>query len=157
MMNQTFILFFLVIFLLNGYCVERCCQKYRCEIDSPPGGLHTCQQQKEFNKCDEDWMRGYCCQTCPNACPEDQCHTPKDTEYLAIDENTKNFIFHGNYVFLNGANLPWWEYGKDFGGDQSDETIEKLEEMLEQIRDSGGNVIRVWIFCEGTKSYIYYF
>jgi hypothetical protein len=30
----------------------------------PPGNTGTCQEQQQWGKCNEGWMKGFCCQTC---------------------------------------------------------------------------------------------
>ncbi len=37
--------------------------------DIPPDTLHTCQQQREWNKCVEPWMQGFCRATCGQCKP----------------------------------------------------------------------------------------
>lgn len=32
--------------------------------DKPPSGGYTCAQQSSWGKCDESWMKGYCCKSC---------------------------------------------------------------------------------------------
>ena len=51
-----------------------------CTDVSPPG-RYTCEQQKSYGKCDEDWMvRGqFCAKTCTLVVP-----TPSHTQYCTI-------------------------------------------------------------------------
>ena len=32
--------------------------------DIPPSSDYTCVQQSQWGKCNETWMKGYCCQSC---------------------------------------------------------------------------------------------
>lgn len=77
------------------------------------------------------------------------------TDFLAIDKTNHTFTLGGRRVFLSGVNMPWINYGGDFGGDTA-ATGEgfgqfcSLDEYLRNISKAGGNTIRFWLFVEGT-------
>lgn len=73
-----------------------------------------------------------------------------ETEFLRA-EKTK-LVFRGNEVFLSGANQPWIQYGRDFGNNQTNGLRCELEEYIRNISDSGGNVVRMWLFVEGQSA-----
>eukprot|EP01083_Nonionella_stella_P318228 1162120_1 len=148
------IFWYLLLALVYSICsdsiaLERCCQRYRCEIDSSPGGKYTCPQQQHMGKCNTHWMKGYCCQSCPSSCPEDTCIESNATPYLSVDKTTNNFMFNGDYIFLNGANEPWFDYGQDFGGHRHPGITKHFMSTVNKIKISGGNSVRIWIFGEG--------
>ena len=44
---------------------------YQCYQDiRPPGCSTLCVQKAYYGQCDETWMKGYCCQSCPDGCSE---------------------------------------------------------------------------------------
>ena len=52
-------------------------------------------------------------------------------------------------VFLSGANLPWVNYGRDFGNAQPNGVACALQDYVADLRASGGNSIRLWLFTQG--------
>ena len=52
-------------------------------------------------------------------------------------------------VFLSGANLPWLNYGNDFGNAQPNGKACALQDRVADLRASGGNSIRLWLFTQG--------
>ena len=52
----------------------------------------------------------------------------------------------GSAEWLNGINLPWINYGKDFGGGRS---VPKMEAAFTQFEKVGINSVRVWVHCDG--------
>ena len=60
--------------------------------------------------------------------------------------------FQGKEVFLNGVNMPWNEFGWDFGehhewGIGYDSTY--FENTFTELEEHGVNSIRMWIHCDG--------
>lgn len=55
----------------------------------------------------------------------------------------------GTTVFLSGANLPWLDYGNDFGNVQTNGVACELQEYVRNISANGGNSVRVWLLVEG--------
>ena len=60
-----------------------------------------------------------------------------------------NLPLGGEPVFLSGANLPWIQYGADFGNAQSNALACGHREAIANVSAHGGNSIRVWLFTEG--------
>lgn len=52
--------------------------------------------------------------------------------------------------WLNGINLPWINFGYDFGGETS--TVDQMESAFSDFRAAGINSVRVWIHCDGRGS-----
>ena len=77
---------------MAGYCCTSCTEacesqcssssssntEYSCDDDVSPDD-NTCSDQASWDKCDEDWMEGYCCSSCPDACSS-QCGTVYNTD-----------------------------------------------------------------------------
>lgn len=78
--------------------------------------------------------------------------------YLSEKENGNIDTFelrNTDFIKNSGFNLPWINYGwdigrnpwnKNHGGFSSNKTI--LENKLEKIKESGGQIVRVFIFCD---------
>ena len=71
-----------------------------------------------------------------------------DVPRLGISKDG-GFVFGGKAVFLSGANLPWVNYGADFGNNQTSEVKCALRSAVANISEAGGNSVRVWLFVEG--------
>ena len=57
----------------------------------------------------------------------------------------------GRDVFLNGVNLAWLRWGRDFVASDDVFTLCHFEEALRFVVEHGGNALRVWIFTEPSK------
>jgi hypothetical protein len=55
--STSFVVLVLVAGLLLPGAEAACC-------NVPPNDWYTCQELQALDKCTEDWMEGYCCQTC---------------------------------------------------------------------------------------------
>lgn len=51
--------------------------------------------------------------------------------------------------WLNGINLPWIDFGKDFGPGTS---VPKMAEAFADFEKAGMNSVRVWVHCDGRHS-----
>ena len=69
------------------------------------------------------------------------------TNFLRV-EGSRLFLGDGE-VFLSGANLPWLNYGNDFGNAQPNGKACALQDRVADLRASGGNSIRLWLFTQG--------
>ena len=69
------------------------------------------------------------------------------TVFLRV-EGSRLFLGDGE-VFLSGANLPWLNYGNDFGNAQPNGKACALQDRVADLRASGGNSIRLWLFTQG--------
>ena len=69
------------------------------------------------------------------------------TVFLRV-EGSRLFL-GGAEVFLSGANLPWLNYGNDFGNAQPNGKACALQDRVADLRASGGNSIRLWLFTQG--------
>ena len=69
------------------------------------------------------------------------------SDFLAVAGS--ELTLRGNPVFLSGANLPWINYGQDFGDGQSNGIACELQSFVTNVSKSGGNSIRLWLFVEG--------
>ena len=72
------------------------------------------------------------------------------TSFLAI--NGTVFSYGGKSpVFLSGANMPWINYGNDFGNNQTQGHRCALQSYIQNVSAAGGNSIRIWLFVEGAS------
>ncbi|RUS82647.1 hypothetical protein EGW08_009600 [Elysia chlorotica] len=69
---------------------------------------------------------------------------------LSVSGN--RFLFKGEHVFLSGGNLPWINYGYDYGNNQWAGVKGRVEDQLRMLRDAGGNSLRLWIHIQGESS-----
>lgn len=53
-------------------------------------------------------------------------------------------------VWLNGINLPWIDFGQDFGG--GSDSGPKIQEAFEKFHSAGINSVRIWIHCDGRRN-----
>ncbi|KAG7154873.1 mannan endo-1,4-beta-mannosidase-like [Homarus americanus] len=63
-----------------------------------------------------------------------------------------DLTYGGEKVFLNGCNIAWHDYGRDFGNGDYDGT---LEQWVQEIASSGGNSIRAWVHVEGYSTPVF--
>ena len=102
---------------LNGYCCITCGDKscldecydgdisnfpsdfnpYDCESDIAPNS-DTCPESYSYQNCEEDWMNGYCCNSCPNAC---NCGSLTDSYYQQNNNNNNGGGGGGQYDKLS--------------------------------------------------------
>jgi len=66
-----------------------------------------------------------------------------------LGTNGTSLSFNGKDVFLSGANMPWINYGNDFGNNQSLGHRCQLESFVQNVSAAGGNSLRLWLFVEG--------
>lgn len=59
--------------------------------------------------------------------------------------------FRGKEIFLSGANLAWFEYGRDFGAQDAADR-KAFAAFFADLRANGGNCARIWVHTEGTDS-----
>eukprot|EP00948_MAST-09A_sp_MAST-9A-sp1_P002901 g2901.t1 len=74
-------------------------------------------------------------------------HDTSSTKRITVKDSTLQF--DGKQIFLSGANLPWVQYGDDFGNNQSTSVRQSLENAVNTVASAGGNSIRIWLFVEG--------
>lgn len=70
---------------------------------------------------------------------------------LPIGAQSK-ILFHGQDVYINGINLPWNNFGWDFG--EHDEWGVGFDEQwfddnFRTLADNGVNCVRIWVHCDG--------
>ena len=69
------------------------------------------------------------------------------TVFLRVEGS--QLVLGDDEVFLSGANLPWLNYGNDFGNAQPNGKACALQDRVADLRASGGNSIRLWLFTQG--------
>ncbi|NP_001298233.1 mannan endo-1,4-beta-mannosidase-like precursor [Biomphalaria glabrata] len=69
---------------------------------------------------------------------------------LAVSGN--QFTYNGQRIFLSGGNLPWIQYAYDFGDHQWDSRKGTFENQLTQLKNAGGNSIRLWVHIQGEST-----
>ena len=70
--------------------------------------------------------------------------------FLNVD-STGALSYNNKTVFLSGANMPWINYGNDFGNNQTNAQKCQLQAFLKNVSNAGGNCIRIWLFVEGAS------
>ncbi len=68
---------------------------------------------------------------------------------LALSPSNRIALPHGREVFLSGMNLAWINYAADVGDAVLDTHSFKM--AMQDVRDSGGNVMRVWLSTNGAN------
>ncbi len=53
-------------------------------------------------------------------------------------------------VWLNGINLPWIDFGQDFGAGSA--SHKKMVEAFGRFEKAGINSVRIWIHCDGRRN-----
>ena len=97
---------------------------YDCDSDIPPNS-DTCPESYSYKNCEESWMTGYCCNSCPNAC---NCGTLPQSYY---DQGSGSSSIGNNNNNNNGND----------GGCTSYDTL-----SIEEIRKHENNFIMLhWI------------
>ncbi|GFR69945.1 endo-1,4-beta-mannanase 1 [Elysia marginata] len=71
-------------------------------------------------------------------------------ERLSVSGN--HFLFKGEKVFLSGGNLPWINYGYDYGNNQWAEVKARVEKQMQMLHRAGGNSLRLWIHIQGEST-----
>jgi hypothetical protein len=67
-------------------------------------------------------------------------------------QNAPLIEWDGRQTYVHGANLPWFNFGRDFGGGASDGGVSApdvrtaVSEALGKAHDAGMNVVRWWVF-----------
>lgn len=63
-----------------------------------------------------------------------------------------HFYYNGQRVFFNGVNQAWVSYGYDWGNNQYQYRRSKFQSVVNDVKNNGGNSIRVWVHVEGQTS-----
>ncbi len=72
---------------------------------------------------------------------------------LLSDLYAQRLTIEGKEVFVNGINLPWRFFGKDFGGvgrEQYDTNY--YNRTFADFQEYGVNAVRIWLHCDGRYS-----
>eukprot|EP00966_Prymnesium_polylepis_P327375 7383257-Prymnesium_polylepis.1 len=88
------------------------------------------------------------CESCLSGEMVDESVQRECAPFVTSDANSLHV--NGRKLFLNGVNLAWIEYGKDFlqyGLDGADFYC-GVEKAMRAVRSNGGNAMRVWLFTE---------
>ncbi len=72
---------------------------------------------------------------------------------LACRSDAQMLQVNGRDVFINGMNLPWRFFGKDFGGIARERYDgQYFENTFAQLKEYGVNCVRIWLHCDGRFS-----
>ncbi|KAK7104064.1 mannan endo-1,4-beta-mannosidase-like [Littorina saxatilis] len=63
-----------------------------------------------------------------------------------------DLVHNGQKVFLSGANTAWVAYGYDFGNHQYQYRRTRYLELMDKVKNAGGNSMRTWVHIEGATS-----
>ncbi|XP_076451220.1 mannan endo-1,4-beta-mannosidase-like [Babylonia areolata] len=69
-----------------------------------------------------------------------------------LKQSGTHFTHDGQRVFLSGANTAWVSFGYDFGDHQYQYRRARYIELMEKVRQAGGNSMRTWVHIEGQTS-----
>lgn len=69
---------------------------------------------------------------------------PAQTSNSAVTEN--RLVINGKQLFISGTNVPWNNFGNDFGDAPIDKNY--FTEAIIKVRAAGGNAIRVWLYTD---------
>lgn len=75
--------------------------------------------------------------------------------YITIQANAQQIRFQNQDIFINGVNMPWNEFGWDFGehhlwGAGYDSLY--FENTFAELEENGVNCVRMWVHCDGRAS-----
>lgn len=108
--STSFVVLVLVAGLLLPGAEAACC-------NVPPNDWYTCQELQALDKCTEDWMEGYCCQTCfgCNATCLTTLHdvefsttlTPTTRVLTCADEPVDELLSCAEQSALGNCDEPW--------------------------------------------------
>jgi len=71
------------------------------------------------------------------------------TTAVAMPASNRITLPNGRKIFVSGMNLAWINFGADVGDAPLD--TNKFREAIEDIRDAGGNSMRVWLSTNGAN------
>lgn len=72
-----------------------------------------------------------------------ETETDTSTESSVTDNR---IVINGKEIFVSGTNVPWNNFGNDFGDTAID--INYFTEAIIKVRAAGGNAIRVWLYTD---------
>lgn len=72
--------------------------------------------------------------------------------FLSYTSYAQKITFQNQEIFVAGVNMPWNEFGWDFGehhlwGNGYDSTY--FDRAFEELAENGVNTIRIWVHCDG--------
>lgn len=120
----------------------------KCGADvAPPGNQFSCNDQKNWGKCSEAWMKGYCCRDIHKGISYYSCGNCNCGGGNAGGSGG-NVVPSTGPVFL-GINLAWKQWGRDFD-DFDTSYIAKKKKMyfstfFSDLKQRGLNIARVWM------------
>lgn len=56
-------------------------------------------------------------------------------------------------LWLNGINLPWIDFGQDFGGGSN--SLPEMYKAFARFQGAGINSVRIWIHCDGRRNPVF--
>ena len=65
-------------------------------------------------------------------------------------QSDNRIMFNDQELWLNGGNIAWVNFGRDVGPGTS--PLDDFEEMFSQVRENGGNTMRLWVHITGEST-----
>jgi len=67
-----------------------------------------------------------------------------------LSDNLNRIEYNGKKIFLNGINLAWVDFGRDFGPGKTN--YAKFNKIFKDLHKLGANCARIWVHCDGRSS-----
>ncbi|KAL3871113.1 hypothetical protein ACJMK2_039132 [Sinanodonta woodiana] len=64
----------------------------------------------------------------------------------------QNLTLNGDKVFMSGMNQAWYIYANDFGNGRYNASRPEFLKAMDEIHESGGNSVRVWVHVQGENT-----
>lgn len=90
-----------------------------------------------------------CSTTEENAAPAVVKHT-EQTDAIMDNDAVRDLFVDSDPVWLNGMNLAWVNFGRDYGYDGK--SLKVMSKCFADMHANGINSLRVWIHCDGRVS-----
>ncbi len=69
---------------------------------------------------------------------------------LAAAQDLDRIDVDGQPLFLSGGNIAWIQFASDIGPGSTN--LQLFEEIFEEVRENGGNTMRMWLHTNGTNT-----
>jgi hypothetical protein len=89
------------------------------------------------------------CQTAENTTKEEPAEMPTTSkaESIVNQKAVRDLFIDHEPVWLNGMNMAWVDFGKDFGYHK--DSLERFNSIFKDMHEHGVNSVRFWIHCDG--------
>lgn len=77
-----------------------------------------------------------------------QCRSSEDAG-AGTGRSADHIMYRGKPVYLNGFNIAWFDFAKDFGRGLDEKSLRKA---LADVHSVGGNSLRWWVHIDGSQT-----